>query len=217
MCTAAHGCGRHCNPACRPGAARSGAGGTRAAGAASPGGRFASPPLLRCIYNPELACERELALAGLLFPHEGSSPEVCGHQSKLTGHCFFSMTAAAPPDGDRCPASKALLCTDLLLREKRSKTGALGAACTAPARFAQIPREGNNSGTQSSYTWENALCGSPPLSQSCFLPASLSLEHLQSSKQPLNLIIERWIDWFLQELLLQGDGDRLKSVDGRQL
>lgn len=57
----------------------------------------------------------------------------------------------------------------------------------------------------------------PSAALSCFLPASLSLEHLQSSKQPLNLIIERWIDRFLQELLLQGDGDRLKSVDGRQL
>lgn len=90
-----------------------------------PDGLFAAPLLLGCIYNPELACERRLSLAGLLFPHEGSSPEVCGHQSKLTGHCFFSMTTPAPPNGDRCPASDAGLWRDLLLGKKGRKMGAL--------------------------------------------------------------------------------------------
>lgn len=97
-----------------------------------PDGLFAAPLLLGSIYNPQLASERRLSLAGLLFPHEGSSPEVCGHQSKLTGHCFFSMTTAAPPNGDRCPASDAGLWRDPLFGKKGGKMGALGAACTAP-------------------------------------------------------------------------------------
>lgn len=93
--------------------------------AAFPDGLFAARLLLCCIYNPELACERGLALAGLLFPHEGSSPEVCGHQSTLTGHCFFSMTTPAPPNGDRCPASDAGLWRALLFGKKGRKMGAL--------------------------------------------------------------------------------------------
>lgn len=97
-----------------------------------PAGLFAAPLLLGCIYNPKLASERRLSLAGLLFPHEGSSPEVCGHQSKLTGHCFFSMTTPAPPNGDRCPASDAGLWREPLFGKKGRKMGALGAACTAP-------------------------------------------------------------------------------------
>lgn len=97
-----------------------------------PDGLFAVLLLLGCIYNAELASERQLSLAGLLFPHEGSSPEVCGHQSKLTGHCFFSMTTPAPPNGDRCPASDAGLWRGLLFGKKGRKMGVLGAACTAP-------------------------------------------------------------------------------------
>lgn len=100
--------------------------GTRAVGhSLSQRALCCSAAALCCIYNPELACERRFSLAGLLFPHEGSSPEVCGHQSKLTGHCFFSMTTPAPPNGDRCPASDARLWRALLLGKKGRKMGAL--------------------------------------------------------------------------------------------
>lgn len=110
-----------------------------------PDGLFAAPLLLLgSIYNPKLASERQLSLAGLLFPHEGSSPEVCGHQSKLTGHCFFSMTTPAPPNGDRCPASVAGLWRDLLFGKKGRKKGALAAACTAPRSI----RTDSQGGTQ---------------------------------------------------------------------
>lgn len=122
------GCGGHCNPACPHRWDGTGWDGLEVLGrwvAPVPHGLFAAPLLLRCIYNPELACERGLSLAGLLFPHEGSSPEVCGHQSKLTGHCFFSMTTPAPPNGDRCPASDAGLWRALLLGKKGRKMGAL--------------------------------------------------------------------------------------------
>lgn len=139
------GGGRHPGPGSRPGSGRTGRDGVGWEGtgrkgkealgqwlAPLPDGLFAAPLLLGCIYNPELASERQLSLAGLLFPHEGSSPEVCGHQSKLTGHCFFSMTTPAPPNGDRCPASDAGLWRGLLFEKKGRKMGALGAACTAP-------------------------------------------------------------------------------------